>query len=250
MLEHFITVLTTTHRSSPLHNTQFSRLRIKDLSREDRPREKLLLKGLVSLTNAELIGIIIGSGNDELTAMDLARNILNHYQNDLNRLSRCSVKDLQSFRGIGEAKAISIISALELGKRKVATKHHFAKSLNDSKSIFDLISPELVDKVVEEFWVVMLNNANKLIKKQIISTGGMCNTIADSRVIFKIALENNATKIVLVHNHPSGEAQPSKQDIDITKKLKAAGDSLDIAVTDHLIVSGATYYSFLDSGLL
>jgi DNA repair protein RadC len=221
-------------------------LKISQWAEEDRPREKLLLKGRGSLSDAELIGILIGSGSVSESAVDLARSILNQSQNDLNELARLSVKDLQKFKGIGEAKAISIISALELGRRRKEQEPNKKVKIGSSADIYNLMIPELLDLDHEEFWIVLLNRANFVLKKESISSGGVSGTIADPKIIFKIALENLASAIILVHNHPSGNTKPSEADIDLTKKIKHAGTFLEIPVLDHIIFTNQSYYSFAD----
>ncbi|XWN35685.1 MAG: DNA repair protein RadC [Roseivirga sp.] len=225
-------------------------LRIQDWAKLDRPREKLMQKGRASLTDAELIGTLIGSGTKEVSAVTLAQLVLKHYDNDLNRLARCSVKELQQFKGMGEAKAISIVSAMELGRRRNDQDSPRRLKLSDSSGIYQCIKPDLTDKPVEEFWVILLNRANHLIKKQFISRGGLASTSADPKVIFGAALENQAASIILVHNHPSGNPEPSAKDIALTKRLIEGGKHLDLPVLDHLIVAGNTYFSFVDERLL
>jgi DNA repair protein RadC len=224
-------------------------LRIQDWAQEDRPREKLMQKGNTALTDAELLGILIGSGTKKMSAVSLAQFILKHYDNDLNVLAKRSVKELQQFKGIGEAKAIAIVSALELSRRRESRALPKPK-FYDSSSVYYFMKPELADKLTEEFWVVLLNRANGLIKKQSISSGGLTNTLADPKVIFKAAVEYSAASIVLVHNHPSGNPDPSKKDIELTRKLIEGGKMLDIDVLDHIIIAGNTYFSFLDDRLL
>ncbi len=223
---------------------------IKNWAEEDRPREKLLLKGRAALSDAELIAILIGSGSTELSAVELSRFILNDVTNDLGSLARLSVGDLKRYKGIGEAKALSIISALELGRRRKEAEPQKRDKISSSRDIYDLMKPHLLDLHYEEFWVVLLNRANIVLKKAVISTGGISGTVADPRLIFKVALENTASAIILVHNHPSGNAKPSDADIDITKKMKEGGKLLEIPVLDHLIFTDLEYYSFADEGRL
>lgn len=207
-------------------------------------------KSSAALTDAELLGILIGSGTQKLSAVSLAQLILKHYDNDLNRLARCTVKELQRFKGIGEAKAIAIASAMELSRRKRDQDPSLKPKFCDSGSIYHFIKTELIDKSVEEFWVVLLNRANYLIKKQFISSGGLTATFADPQVVFRTALEYQASGIILVHNHPSGSPEPSTQDITLTKKLIEGGKTLNVTVLDHIIVAGNTYFSFVDDHLL
>lgn len=233
-------------------NTQIEtlHLKIQDWARADRPREKLMERGSAALTEAELLGILIGSGTKKMSAVNLAQLILRHYDNNLNLLAKCSLKELQRFKGIGEAKAVAIASAVELGRRRTNRDIESRPRFHDSNSIYHFIGPELVDKPVEEFWVILINKANYLIRKQFISSGGLDATLADPKVIFRTALDHQAAGIVLVHNHPSGDPEPSSNDISLTKKLIEGGKFLDITVLDHIIVAGNTYFSFADDRLL
>mmetsp|Transcript_6418 Transcript_6418/g.14550 ORF Transcript_6418/g.14550 Transcript_6418/m.14550 type:complete len:243 (-) Transcript_6418:346-1074(-) len=225
-------------------------LRIQDWAKTDRPREKLIQRGSTVLTNAEILGILIGSGTSKISAVNLAQLILKHYDNDLNLLARCSVKELQRFKGIGEAKAVTIVSAMELGRRRANHTISPRPKLYDSGSAYRFIRPELVDKPVEEFWIILINQANYLIKKQFISSGGLTTTLADPKIVFKAALEYHTAGIILVHNHPSGNPTPSSQDVALTQKLIEGGKLLDITVLDHIIVAGDGYFSFSDEKLL
>lgn len=226
------------------------KLGIKSWAEADRPREKLLLKGRRQLTDAELIAILIGSGNKDETAVDLSRRMLATYNNDLDKLGRVTVKDLSKFKGIGEAKAIAIVAALEIGRRRKESTQKEVVRITSSTEAFEVLLPVFADLDHEEFWILMLNHANCVIGKQPISSGGLAGTIADPKIIFKIALEHNASNVILAHNHPSGNLAPSEQDIDITKKLVLAGSLLDLHVLDHLIVTNKLYYSFGDEGLI
>nr|WP_294896035.1 DNA repair protein RadC [uncultured Pedobacter sp.] len=226
------------------------KITIKAWAEEDRPREKLLSLGRRSLSDAELIAILIGSGSTTETAVELSKRILHTYQNNLAALAKLSVADLCKFKGIGEAKAISIIAALELGRRRKESELSFTDKITCSKDGFNILSPYFADLLHEEFWVVMLSRNNKVIGKVLISKGGMSATIADPKIIFKAALEHNAANIVLAHNHPSGNLKPSQADLSLTKKLKAGAQSLDIGVMDHLIFAGEGYFSFADEGYL
>lgn len=223
---------------------------IKNWAEDDRPREKLLLKGKHSLSNAELIAILIGSGSSELSAVDLAKTVLNSSNNNLIELSKLSVTDLMKFKGIGQAKAISIIAALELGKRRRSEDVLEKEKIISSRDAFEVFQGILSDSQYEEFWMLLLNKANKIIKKINISEGGISGTVADPKKIFKLALENNASSIILSHNHPSGNIQPSDSDIKLTKKLVDAGKLLDISVLDHVIIGDEKYYSFADENML
>jgi DNA repair protein RadC len=225
-------------------------LNIKSWAAEDRPREKLLLKGKAALSDAELIAILLGTGTASLSAVDVAKNILQFVNNDLNELAKLSVKDLMKVKGIGEAKAISIVSALELGRRRKDLLIEERPKISSSTDIYDLLKSDLLDLPYEAFWIVLLNRANRVIKKQQISHGGVAGTVADPKIIFKIALEELASGIILAHNHPSGNLAASQADLDLTKKLKESGKMLDIQVLDHLIFAGTKYLSFADEGLL
>jgi DNA repair protein RadC len=225
-------------------------LTIKSWAEEDRPREKLILKGKSALSDAELIAILIGSGNLEMSAVELSRYVLNNTNNDLGELAKLSVNELKKFKGIGEAKALSIISALELGRRRKESEPLKKDKITSSKDIYELMKPHLMDLPHEEFWVVLLNRAHFVLKKAVVSTGGVSGTVADPKLIFKTALENLASAIILVHNHPSGNTKPSDSDIVLTRKMKEAGKLLEIPVLDHLIFTDSDYYSFADEGRL
>jgi DNA repair protein RadC len=227
-----------------------SKLTIKHWSEEDQPREKLMLKGKSSLSTAELIAILIGSGNSELSAVELSKQIVDSVDNDLSVLSKLNIHDLMKFKGIGEAKAISIIAALELGRRRKETETVERKKIGSSKDAYQLMYESLVDLPHEEFWVIFLNRANQVIKKDRISIGGITGTVADVRMIFKMAIENLSCGIILVHNHPSGNTEPSNADTLLTNKLKEGGKLLDIPVLDHLIFTDNSYFSFADEGLI
>jgi DNA repair protein RadC len=226
------------------------KMNIKTWAEEDRPREKLLLKGKHSLSDAELIAILIGSGNTKETAVELSKRILNKVSNNLYELGRLTVADLRQFRGIGEAKAVSILAALELGKRNREAHIGKKEKITSSKEAARIFLDMLDDISHEEFWVLLLNRANKVISKVSISRGGLSGTVVDTRMIFKTAIENLASSIILCHNHPSGSIEPSEADIKITKKIKEAGALLEIAVLDHIIVAGKSFYSFADEGIL
>jgi DNA repair protein RadC len=225
-------------------------LKILSWAEEDRPREKLLLKGRSALSDAELIGILIGSGTRSMSAVDLAKLILNKVNNDLNELAKLNVKDLQKFKGIGEAKAISIVSALELGRRRKDKEPSKREKITCSRDAYECLRQHLLDLPHEEFWVILLNRANVVTNKLQISAGGVAGTVADPKIIFKLALEHLASGIILVHNHPSGNLTPSQADVDLTKKLREAGKFLDVPVLDHIIFTDTNYYSFADKGVL
>ena len=223
---------------------------IKNWKEDDRPREKLLSKGKNTLSDAELIAILIGSGNREESAVGLAKRILTSTSNNLNQLGKLSVNDLTQFKGIGGAKAISIITALELGRRRRLEEALERPKINSSKAVFDIMQPILGELNHEEFWVLYLNNSNKIIYKNQLSSGGITGTIVDVRMLFKKALELSSVAVILCHNHPSGSLKPSKSDIDLTKKIQQAGKSLDIKILDHLLITEKAYFSFADSKLI
>ena len=225
-------------------------LTIKHWNEDDRPREKLLTKGKNALSDAELIAILIGSGNREESAVELSKKILASIDNSLNKLGKLSVNDLIEFKGIGEAKAISIITALELGRRRRLEEALDNPKITSSKSVFDVMQPLIGELQHEEFWIIYLNNANKIQLKTQISKGGITGTIADTRLIFKKAIELAATGIILCHNHPSGTLKPSRSDISLTNKIKNGGEVLDVKVLDHIIITENQYYSFADEGTL
>ncbi|RYE33365.1 MAG: JAB domain-containing protein [Sphingobacteriaceae bacterium] len=227
-----------------------SKINIKSWAEEDRPREKMLLQGRRVLSDAELVAILIGSGSLNESAVDLSKRILHHFSGDLNVLGKASVHDLSKFKGIGEAKAISIIAALELGRRRKETDHKQAEKIGCSKDIFHLMHRYFADLNHEEFWIILMNRANIVLSQHLISKGGQAGTIADPKIIFQTALEHHAASVILAHNHPSGNLKPSQADIDLTKKLRNAGQMLDIAVPDHLIFTDKQYYSFADEGLM
>jgi len=218
-------------------------------SEDDKPREKLMLKGKSVLSDAELIAILIGSGSRNESAVDLSKRILASVDHNLNALGKLSIAQLVNFKGIGEAKAISIIAATELGRRRKSEDVVELTKITSSKAVFELMQPIIGELPHEEFWVLYLNNSNKVIFKSQLSKGGMTGTIVDVRLVFKIALEQNATSIILSHNHPSGKLQPSDADVQMTKKIKNAGKELDIPVLDHLIITERGYYSFADEGI-
>ena len=231
-------------------NTYDQKLGIKLWAEADRPREKMLLNGRRHLTDAELIAILIGSGNRNESAVDLSKRILAFYGNDLDNLGKASISDLSKFKGIGEAKAISVIAGLELGRRRKELGNNETQKINSSKDAFEILFPIFSDLNHEEFWILILNRANCVISKQLISKGGMAGTVADPKIIFKVSLEQNGAGLILAHNHPSGNLKPSQQDLSITKKLVEAGQMLDLPVLDHLIFSNNLFYSFGDEGLI
>jgi DNA repair protein RadC len=218
-------------------------------SEDDKPREKLMLKGKSALSDAELIAILISSGSRNESAVELSKRILKSVNNNLNALGKLTISQLMDFKGIGEAKAISIIAALELGRRRRTEDAVELIKITSSKMIFEIMQPIIGELAHEEFWIVYLNNSNKIISKSQLSKGGITGTLVDVRLVFKNAFEMGATGLILCHNHPSGTLVPSDADKQITKKLKIAGDSLEIKVLDHLIVTETNYYSFVDEGI-
>lgn len=225
-------------------------LNIKSWSPDDRPREKLILKGKSALSDAELIAILLGSGTSSLSAVDLAKRVLQPAGNNLHELARLSVKDLIKIKGIGEAKALAIVAALELGRRRKDVNGNEKRKISGSRDAYDIVKADLLDIAHEEFWIILLNRANKVIRKSQISQGGVAGTVADPKIIFKFAVEELASGVILAHNHPSGNLTASQADLDLTKKLKEAGRLLDIQVLDHLIIAGQKYFSFADEGLI
>lgn len=234
----------------PSQNPIRNDLRISALALEDRPREKLIHKGISSLSEAELIGILIGSGTREMNAVELARKILCNSNNNLNELAKLNISDLQKFKGIGEAKAINIISALELGRRRKDKAPEKRAKIKSSQNVYDIMRPYFLDAKKEQFWVILMNKANGIIKKSKISDGGISGTVVDPKIVFKEALDNLASNIILIHNHPSGNLKPSAADVTITNKIKEAGNLLDIPVLDHIIFTDNGYFSFVDEGIL
>ncbi|UKB85921.1 DNA repair protein RadC [Chryseobacterium sp. MEBOG06] len=223
---------------------------IKFLAKDDRPREKFLQKGKDSLSDSELLAIIMGSGNKEDSVIELARKILTSVNNSWHQLSLLSAKDLMKFKGIGEAKAISIISALEIGRRRAGQEIPEKSIIENSKSAYLVLKNQLSDLRTEEFWAILLNNSNKVIHVSQLTQGGISQSIVDVRILFKTALEHFSTGIIIAHNHPSGSLKPSREDISITQKIKEAGNSLNIQLLDHIIITQNSYYSFSDAGLL
>lgn len=223
---------------------------IKNLSPDELPREKLLKLGSNALSDAELIGILIGSGNREQNAVELSRDILAKNDHKLDTLAKATVKDLQQFKGIGEAKAITIVSALELSRRRKQEDTKEESSITCSKDIYMALHPYLMDLNHEEFWLICLNRRNKILKISQISKGGINSTLADPKVLFKIALDHKASSIIITHNHPSGGLKPSQADIQLTQKLKKGGELLEIPVLDHIIYTNNGYFSFADENML
>src|SRR6478609_5075259 len=223
---------------------------IKYWAEDDKPREKLMLKGKVALSDAELLAILIGSGSRNESAVDLSKRILSSVDNNLNALGKMSLQQLMNFKGIGEAKAITIVASAELARRRRGEEALELFKITSSKAIFELMQPIIGELPHEEFWIVYLNNSNKVISKSQQSKGGITGTLVDVRLVYKTALETGATAVILCHNHPSGTLTASEADKQITKKLKLAGESLDIKVLDHLIITESGYFSFADEGIL
>lgn len=227
-----------------------NKLGIKAWAEQDRPREKLMEKGRHVLTEAELIAILIGSGSKDETAVELSKRILSSVGNNLNDLGKLNINELVKFKGIGEAKAISVMAALELGRRRKDAELIKKDKITTSKDVYDIMKPILLDLPHEEFWLLILNRANLVVKKELISRGGVSGTVVDTKIIFKAAIENYACSIVICHNHPSGNLKPSEADIRITKNIKEAGKLMEIPLLDHLIVSENGFYSFADEGMI
>ncbi|WP_034259343.1 RadC family protein [Altibacter lentus] len=223
---------------------------IKHWSEKDRPREKLLQRGHAVLSDAELLAILIGSGSRNESAVALCKRILASTANNLNELGKLELSDLLQFKGIGEAKAVTILAALELGRRRRMGEALQKKKINSSTSVFELMQPIISELPHEEFWIIYLNNANKVLQTAQLSKGGITGTLVDVRLAFKNALQLGAVALILAHNHPSGTLHPSQADKDLTQKLKKAGESLDIKVLDHLIITEKAYFSFADENLL
>jgi DNA repair protein RadC len=217
---------------------------------EDRPREKMLLKGKNALSDAELIAILLGSGSRGESAVELAKQILATVDNNLHDLGKKTLSELQRFKGVGEAKAVAIAAALELGRRRQLSDLRERPRISNSRDAFQAIASLLADLQHEEFWLLLLNKANEIMARQRLSTGGQAGTVADVKMVFKEALDAKAAAIIAVHNHPSGHLKPSEADIELTRKLKEAGKILDLPLLDHLIVSERGYFSFADEGHL
>lgn len=225
-------------------------LSIKSWSPEDRPREKLLIKGTGALSDAELIAILLGSGTNTMNAVDVAKKLLQGVNNNIYDLARLSVRDLMKFRGIGEARAIAIVAALEIGRRRKESEVEEKPKIASSRDAYTLFSTHLVDLPHEEFWILLLNRANRVVRKHQISQGGVVGTVVDPKIIFRVALEELSSGIIVAHNHPSGNLTPSQADLELTKKLKEGGRLLEIQLLDHIIIAGQKYFSFADEGLL
>lgn len=227
-----------------------SRRPIRTWAEDDRPRERILQHGVRSASENELLAILIGSGTSKATALDLSRHMLEQSNRDLSVLCRMSPHQLCAFEGIGPAKAVVIASAFELGRRLETQRGKAKKRISSSKDVAMIFRPKLADLSHEEFWLLMLNRANMVIAEAMISRGGLAGTVADPKVIFERALASRASSVILVHNHPSGNQNPSEADRKLTKQLKNAGEFLDLPVLDHVIIAGSDYFSFADDGLL
>ncbi len=225
-------------------------MNIKSLAEDERPREKLLAKGKNSLSDAELLAIIIGSGSKNESSVHLAQRILSSVNNNWNELAKLSISDLCKFNGIGKVKAIEITASLEVGRRKSLQEALKREKISSSKDAFDILQPIIGDHTFEEFWVLFLSRSNQILSKEKISQGGITGTVVDSRLIFKHALELNAVSIIISHNHPSGNLQPSKADLQLTQEIKDGGKLLNINLIDHLIITQTSYFSFADEGIL
>ncbi len=228
----------------------YKKLSIKEWAVEDRPREKMQAKGVRSLSEAELIAILIGSGNLDESAVELSRRIMASVNNNLNELGKKTIIDLQKFKGIGPAKAITIAAAMELGRRRKESEPDEKPKVITSSDAAKIFNPLLSDLPHEEFWILLLNRNNLVLDKMMVSQGGMAGTVIDVRIILRKALENGANSIILCHNHPSGNLIPSEADKEITKKIKEAGKHMDIPVLDHIIIGNGSYFSFADEGLI
>jgi len=231
-------------------NPYNTKIGIKAWAEEDRPREKLSSQGRRTLTDAELIAILIGSGSRDESAVELSKRILHHYGNDLNRVGKASIQELCNFKGIGEAKAISIIAALEIGRRRNETEEAPSEYITGSKDVFNIMRRYLIDLNHEEFWIMFTGRNNKVLAVEMISKGGFSAVVVDTKVIFSVALERQASHMILVHNHPSGGLKPSHEDLTLTRNLVQAGKIMGIVINDHLIITDKAYYSFADEGVL
>jgi DNA repair protein RadC len=225
-------------------------LKITDWAVEDRPREKLIQKGTASLSDAELLAILISSGTKDKSAVDLGRELLGAANNNLNNLGKLTIADLKKIRGIGTARAVTIAASLELGRRRKLAEVQDVAQIRSSKDVADIFQPLLSDLLHEEFWILFLNRSNKVINRMKLSQGGISGTVTDVRIVMKKAIECLASGIIVCHNHPSGNLNPSESDSKITQKIKEAGNLMDIQLLDHLIISDKDYYSFADNGLL
>lgn len=223
---------------------------ISSWAEDDRPREKLIHKGKAALSDAELLAILLRSGTANETAVDVSKKILRHCSNNLAELSKMTVHELMTLKGVGLAKALSIIAALELGRRRRETDIRIKQTITGSRDVFEYFQSELADGIYESFWILLLSRANKIIRKISVSEGGISGTVADPKKIFKLSIDHNAVAIILCHNHPSGNIRPSEADIQLTRKLSEGGKLLDISVLDHIIIGDSNYFSFADEGMM
>lgn len=231
-------------------DNQHKHLSIKAWAEDDRPREKLITKGRQALSDAELLAILLSSGNKNETAVQLAQRILNSNQNSINQLAKLQLNDLKKYKGVGEAKAVTIAAALEIGRRRTDETNEEKVKITSSKVAYDILKSKLSDLPHEEFWVLFLNRQNSVVKTECISRGGVSGTVVDVRLILKPAIEHLASGIILSHNHPSGNLKPSNEDIHLTKKVKEAAKLVDITLMDHLIIGEQSYFSFADEGII
>ena len=229
---------------------QSQKIKISQWAKEDRPREKLIIKGARALSTAELLATLIGSGSGAFNALEVARQVLRAHNHDLHQLAALEYRDLLKFHGIGKAKAVTIVSAMELGRRRKAQEYQSRVKITSSTEVYRLMQGYLMDQKVENFWVLYLNRAHQVIHRQLISQGGVSGTLVDPKLIFKYALEHLASALILVHNHPSGQLKPSEADKKLTDKLVAAGQNLEIPVLDHIIFTNSGYFSFADESLM
>ena len=224
--------------------------RITQWAAEDRPREKMLSKGIMALSDAELLAILIGSGSIGESAVTLSQRILSSVENNLHDLGKKSLHELQKFKGVGQAKAITIAAALELGRRRQLSDLRLRPKISSSRDAFNAIAAILSDLCHEEFWLLLLNRANEVFARERLSIGGISGTVVDIKLVLKKALDAQASGFIAIHNHPSGNLEPSRADIELTEKLKQGGRILDLPMLDHLIVSERGYFSFADEGML
>jgi len=229
---------------------EYTNLSIRNWALEDRPREKMMLKGIQSLSESELLSLLIGSGTRRASAVELARQVLNLAGNNLDKLGKFGVSDLKKLNGIGQARAITIVAALELGRRRKLTEAPEGMKIGGSQDAFALMGPLLSDLAHEEFWVLFMNRSNRVIEKRKISQGGITGTVTDIRIILKMALDQLATSLIICHNHPSGNLQPSEADISITRRIKESAALMDISLLDHLIIAGKSYFSLADETMM
>ena len=223
---------------------------IKLLAYDDRPREKAVRYGMDSLADSELLAILLGSGSRTESALDLGRRIYSENGNSLHNLARLSVQRFKEFKGVGEAKAMVLAAAMELGRRRMRRTNDKEPTITRSTDVYDLMASHLIDKTHEEVWVVLMNQAGRVKRYACVSSGGMTGTVVDPKIVLRMALEYSATRFILVHNHPSGNTRPSQQDIRLTQKMKHGAQLLDLELTDHVIIAGDRHFSFLDEGML